>query len=209
MSDILVRLNRIKKIYDGICVLDVGELQFNNCGFVVISGESGSGKTTLLNIMGLLDTCDTGDVIYHGKSVNLLDKNDWTDVRSRYIGYMFQDDILFRDRTVKDNIEYAVKISGGSYDDRRIVSIADSLGIAELLNRYPAELSRGQRQRVALARAAAGNKDVILADEPTGNIQSVQHYPKIIPVIFWSLSILISLITERQRVRFSSRVKVS
>ena len=93
--------------------------------------------------------------------------------------------------------------------EQRLAPIAKKLGITSLLNKYPYEVSGGQKQRTAVARALITQPELILADEPTGSVQLVQHYPKTTPVIFWSLSILISLMTERQSVRFSSRVKVS
>ena len=93
--------------------------------------------------------------------------------------------------------------------EKRVHAIADKLGIRDILSKFPYEVSGGQKQRCACARALINEPKLILADEPTGSVQLVQHYPKTTPVIFWSLSILISLMTERQSVRFSSRVKVS
>lgn len=102
-----------------------------------------------------------------------------------------------------------IELDGTKIDTAYVDKIMDVLGLSEKKFSMPNQLSGGQQQRGAIARALAAKPSIILADEPTGSVQLVQHYPKTTPVIFWSLSILISLMTERQSVRFSSRVKVS
>ena len=113
--------------------------------------------------------------------------------------------------TGRENILLPLSIHNidSSIAEKHLNDIAGFLGITDVLSKFPAQMSGGQKQRVAAARSLISNPDIILADEPTGSVQLVQHYPKTTPVIFWSLSILISLMTERQSVRFSSRVKVS
>ena len=113
--------------------------------------------------------------------------------------------------SLKDNILLPLVLADAPVQEmeERLWPIAEKLGIDALLEKYPYEVSGGQKQRAAVARALITRPQLILADEPTGSVQLVQHYPKTTPVIFWSLSILISLMTERQSVRFSSRVKVS
>ena len=110
---------------------------------------------------------------------------------------------------VYENIVLPVELDGNKVDKKFMKEVVQMLGLEDKLNNMPNNLSGGQQQRVAIARALVSKPAIVLADEPTGSVQLVQHYPKTTPVIFWSLSILISLMTERQSVRFSSRVKVS
>lgn len=131
--------------------------------------------------------------------------------RRGHLGFVFQDFNLLDTFTVKDNIFLPLVLSKLPYEEmeRRLVPLSAKLRLSELLNKFPYEISGGQKQRTAAARALITNPGILLADEPTGSVILVQHYPKTTPVIFWSLSILISLMTDRQSVRFSSRVKVS
>lgn len=174
-------------------------------------GESGSGKTTLLNILAALDKPTVGEVLLNGKNLVSLKEKEISAFRREHLGFVFQDFNLLDNFSLKDNIFLPLVLSGVDYRDmeKRLAPIASLLGIEKLLNKYPYEVSGGQKQRAAVARAIITNPELILADEPTGSVTLVQHYPKTTPVIFWSLSILISLMTERQSVRFSSRVKFS
>jgi len=151
------------------------DITFEGNGFVAIIGESGSGKTTLLNIIGLLDSPNEGAVSFNDMEFSRdISNNYCDDFRSGKLGYVFQDDILLNQLTVEENILYPVKLKRivSNEDFKLLNSISELIGIANLLDRYPYQLSRGQRQRVAIVRALINNPDVLLADEPTGNLDS-------------------------------------
>lgn len=179
--------------------------------FVAIMGASGSGKTTLLNCISTIDKVTSGNIYVAGRNITNLNGKELNKFRREELGFIFQDFNLLDTLTAYENIALALSIQGVKPDeiDARIRKVARELDIESVLKKYPYEMSGGQKQRVASARAIITEPKLILADEPTGSVQLVQHYPKTTPVIFWSLSILISLMTERQSVRFSSRVKVS
>ena len=177
--------------------------------FVSIIGSSGSGKSTLLNLLGGLDRPTSGDVILDGKAIFEMDDEALTIFRRRKIGFVFQNYNLVPILNVYENIVLPIELDGTKIDTAYVDKIMDVLGLSEKKFSMPNQMSGGQQQRVAIARALAAKPSIILADEPTGSVTLVQHYPKTTPVIFWSLSILISLMTERQSVRFSSRVKFS
>lgn len=186
--------------------LDGVSLSLGEGRIYVILGPSGSGKSTLLNMIGGLDSLDSGEITISGRNISRSDKKKMTDYRREDVGFVFQFYNLIPDLTVQENIQVVADIAKQPMD---IEEVMKALDIDKYKNRFPKELSGGQQQRVAIARALIKNPKILLCDELTGSVQLVQHYPKEIPVIFWSLSILISLMTERQRVRFSSRVKVS
>lgn len=196
--------NQVEALHNVSFSVEAGE-------YVAIMGESGSGKTTLLNILAALDKPTGGKVYLKGNDLGKIREKEMAAFRRQNLGFVFQDFNLLDTLTLKDNIFLPLVLSGKKYTEMesRIAPIAEQLGISKLLNKYPYEVSGGQKQRAAAARALITQPQLILADEPTGSVQLVQHYPKTTPVIFWSLSILISLMTERQSVRFSSRVKVS
>lgn len=174
-------------------------------------GESGSGKTTLLNILAALDKPTAGEVLLNNKNIVTLGEREISKFRRENLGFVFQDFNLLDHFSLKDNILLPLVLADAPVQEmeERLWPIAEKLGIDVLLEKYPYEVSGGQKQRAAVARALITRPQLILADEPTGSVKLVQHYPKTTPVIFWSLSIFISLMTERQSVRFSSRVKVS
>lgn len=213
----ILEVNNLKKVYTtrlgGNKVEALKNLSFSveEGEYVAIMGESGSGKTTLLNILAALDKPTGGQVILNGKNIVDIREKEISAFRRENLGFVFQDFNLLDNFSLKDNIVLPLVLSGVDYKEmeRRITPIAAQLGILDILGKYPYEVSGGQKQRAAVARALIIKPELVLADEPTGSVQLVQHYPKTTPVIFWSLSILISLMTERQSVRFSSRVKVS
>ena len=206
---ILVTEN-LKKYYGTepniVRALDGVSLSVEEGEFVAIVGTSGSGKSTLLNMMGGLDVPTEGEVIIAGKKLSRLDDERLTIFRRRRIGFVFQNYNLVPILNVYENIILPVSLDGERPDEDYIRRVIRLLGIQDKLTDMPNNLSGGQQQRVAIARALAAQPALLLCDEPTGNVTLVQHYPKEIPVIFFSLSTLISLIADRQRVRFSSQV---
>lgn len=172
----------------------------------VLFGPSGSGKSTLLNIIGGIDEADSGSIVIEGEKIEDMNEKTLTRYRRKHLGYVFQMYNLIPNLTVKENMEVGAYLSDHPLD---INDLLKTLGLYDHRDKLPNQLSGGQQQRTSIGRAIIKNPSILLCDEPTGSVQLVQHYPKTTPVIFWSLSILISLMTERQRVRFSSRVKVS
>lgn len=142
--------------------------------FVALTGPSGCGKTTLLNIIGGLDRPTSGDVRVEGRSLNDLSNSDLADLRLRRIGFVFQAYNLVPVLSGVENVEFIMQLQGVGKDDRRrrASEVLSSVGLAEMQARRPAELSGGQQQRVAVARALASNPAIILADEPTANLDS-------------------------------------
>lgn len=172
----------------------------------VLLGPSGSGKSTLLNIIGGIDNADSGYIAINGEKTVDMDEKTLTQYRRKHLGYVFQMYNLIPNLNVKENVEVGAYLSDSPLD---VDDILKTLGLYEHRHKLPNQLSGGQQQRTSIGRAIVKNPDILLCDEPTGSVTLVQHYPKTTPVIFWSLSILISLMTERQSVRFSSRVKFS
>lgn len=174
--------------------------------FAVILGQSGAGKSTVLNMLGGMDQPTTGQVVIDGEDVSAMNERQLSDFRAAKIGFIFQFYNLIPSLTAYENVALTKSIVKDAKDAKTAL---EEVGLTAHRDKFPAQLSGGEQQRVSIARALAKNPRIILGDEPTGSVTLVQHYPKTTPVIFWSLSILISLMTERQSVRFSSRVKFS
>ena len=142
--------------------------------FTVISGPSGSGKTTLLNLIGCIDRADQGSIMVGGRSVQSMDDDTLSDFRARQLGFVFQNFNLLPVLTAIENVEYPLVLAGMAPNPRRarVAALLDAVGLADRAKNRPGQLSGGQRQRVAIARALACRPQLVLADEPTANLDS-------------------------------------
>ena len=159
----------VQKALDGV------SLNFRDSEFVAILGPSGSGKTTLLNVLGGLDRYDSGDLIINGTSTKKYTDRDWDSYRNHTIGFVFQSYNLIPHQTILSNVELALTISGIGKEERRkkAAEALAKVGLGDQVHKKPSQLSGGQMQRVAIARALVNDPDILLADEPTGALDSV------------------------------------
>ena len=174
----MLEIKNITKVYktEGFTqkALDNVSISFSKCEFTSILGPSGSGKTTLLNIIGGLDHYTKGDLIINGTSTKKFKDSDWDSYRNHRIGFVFQNYNLISHQTILSNVKLALTLSGISSEEatERAKKALDSVGLSKHINKRPAELSGGQMQRVAIARALVNDPDILLADEPTGALDS-------------------------------------
>lgn len=176
----LLEVNNLKKIYTtrfgGNKVKALSDVSFSvdEGEYVAIMGESGSGKTTLLNILASLDKPTSGDILLNNKNIVSIKEKEISAFRRNNLGFVFQDFNLLDTFSLQDNIFLPLVLSGESYDEmnKRLIIIAKKLGINDILQKYPYEVSGGQKQRVAVARALITNPQLVLADEPTGSLDS-------------------------------------
>lgn len=174
----MILLSALRKAYRTETVettaLDDIDLRIDAGEFVAIMGPSGCGKSTLLNMIGLLDRPTGGTYTLEGREVARLPENDLTDIRKRRIGFIFQNFNLIDELSVRENVELALLYHGISAAERRarVDKVLDKVGIAHRANHRPSQLSGGQQQRVAVARAVVAEPPLILADEPTGNLDT-------------------------------------
>jgi putative ABC transport system ATP-binding protein len=177
-SDTLIRLDDVTKIFytDEIetHALSGIKLEINRGEYVSIAGPSGCGKSTLLSILGLLDSPSQGTYILNDKPVENLKHSERARIRNREIGFIFQSFNLIGDLTVYENVELPLTYRGMRSQERkeRVMEALDKVGMAHRAKHLPSQLSGGQQQRVAVARALGGNPLILLADEPTGNLDS-------------------------------------
>lgn len=174
----MLEIKNIKKEYRtaGLVqmALDGVSMNLRDNEFVAVLGPSGSGKTTLLNIIGGLDQADSGDLVINGVSTAKYRDRDWDTYRNHTIGFVFQSYNLIPHQNVLRNVELALTISGISGEQRRIRAeeALREVGLEEHMHKLPMQLSGGQMQRVAIARALVNDPDIVLADEPTGALDS-------------------------------------
>ncbi|MGX7112674.1 ABC transporter ATP-binding protein [Gemella cuniculi] len=176
----LLEVNNLRKVYTTRLSTQSTEALKNvnfavdNTEYVAIMGESGSGKTTLLNIIATFDKATSGSVLLNGANLSKLKDRDLADFRRDNLGFVFQDFNLLDNFSIKDNILLPLVLANKNYRDmeKRLEKVTKPLGIDKLINKYPYEISGGQKQRVAVARAIITNPALILADEPTGALDS-------------------------------------
>ena len=174
----MIKLDNISKIYSTEEVqttsLNGVSLEIKEGEFAAIMGPSGCGKSTLLNIMGLIDTPTEGTYLLNGKDVSTLTENERTDIRKGVIGFVFQSFNLIDELNVNENVELPLLYMGVPAKERkeRVLEVLRRMNMSQRGKHFPSQLSGGQQQRVAIARAVIGNPKIILADEPTGNLDS-------------------------------------
>ncbi len=177
-NNITIKTENLKKDYkeDGVVVHAIRGISFEieKGEFVAIVGPSGCGKTTLLNLLSGLDTPDEGKVWLNGKLISEMSGKELSDFRRDNIGFIFQAYNLIPVLTVEENIEYVMLLQGVKKEERhkRVLKALEDVGLSGYENRKPTQLSGGQQQRVAIARAMVSNPEIILADEPTANLDS-------------------------------------
>jgi len=174
----MVQLNNVEKVYRAGTVetlaLNSISLDIKKGEFLSIMGPSGCGKSTLLNIMGLLDTPSKGELKIDKQKMEDFSDKQLAKFRNKKLGFIFQSYHLINDLKVMDNVEVPLLYRSSSAKERRRLAIGalDKVGLSNRVNHFPSQLSGGQKQRVAIARAIVGNPEIILADEPTGNLDS-------------------------------------
>jgi putative ABC transport system ATP-binding protein len=178
MAEPLIKITNIKRNFqlgeETIYVLKGIDLQINKGEYVALMGPSGSGKSTLMNILGCLDTPTSGNYILNNKDVSKMHDDDLAEIRNKEIGFVFQTFNLLPRTTALDNVALPMVYAGFSKSERnkRATEVLTQVGLADRMDHQPNQLSGGQRQRVAVARALVNNPSIILADEPTGNLDS-------------------------------------
>ena len=178
MMQTLIRLEGVKKVFltDEVetHALDNINVEINQGEYVSIAGPSGCGKSTLLSILGLLDTPTGGQYILNGQDVSSLSRDQRAKIRNKEIGFIFQSFNLIGDLTVYENVELPLTYRGMRSAERRqrVTAALERVGMAHRSKHLPSQLSGGQQQRVAVARAVCGEPSILLADEPTGNLDS-------------------------------------
>ena len=174
----MLKLSDIVKTYSSgntkVTALNGINIEFRENEFVSILGPSGCGKTTMLNIIGGLDRYDSGDLSINQKSTKKFRDSDWDSYRNHSIGFVFQNYNLIPHQTVLSNVELALTLSGVSKSERRkrAKEVLEKVGLGDQIRKKPNQMSGGQMQRVAIARALVNNPEILLADEPTGALDS-------------------------------------
>lgn len=178
MSNPLIKITNIKRDFvlgnEIVYVLKGIDLEINKGEYVALMGPSGSGKSTLMNLLGCLDTPTSGNYILNGKDVSKMHDNELAEIRNKEIGFVFQTFNLLPRTTALDNVALPMIYAGYSKSERkeRATKVLQQVNLADRMDHQPNQLSGGQRQRVAIARALVNSPSIILADEPTGNLDS-------------------------------------
>ena len=176
MSDIIISIKDLRKTYrtesESLTILNDLSIDIEKGKKIVIAGESGSGKSTFLNIVGALDNASAGSIIVGPYNVGQMDEEDAAEYRNRFLGLIFQFHYLLKDFTALENVYLPAFMAGVNKKEaeEKALILLDDVGLSSRVNHLPSELSGGERQRVAVARALINDPQVILADEPTGNL---------------------------------------
>ncbi|MGB8707240.1 MAG: ABC transporter ATP-binding protein [Dehalococcoidia bacterium] len=175
-SDGIMELNNISKIYDigemKVTALDNISFRCNKGEAVSIMGPSGSGKSTLMNLLGCLDRPTSGSYCLEGQDVSSFNDNELAEIRNQKLGFVFQSYNLLPKMTALENVELPMVYAGQGHRRERALEALESVGISNRARHHPTEMSGGEQQRVAIARALVNNPRIILADEPTGNLDT-------------------------------------
>lgn len=214
----LIAISNLYKIYNPgknqVNALNGVTMAIQPGEFAAIIGHSGSGKSTLMNIIGCLDTPDNGTYYLNETDVSSLSDKELSVIRSKEIGFVFQSFHLLHNLTALENVELPLKYRGFRKEKRHIMALAalDQVGLANRLHHYPYQLSGGQQQRVAIARAIAASPPILLADEPTGNLDS-KSGKEIMQIIstLWQNGTTIILITHDNQIAQTAKhiIKIS
>lgn len=213
----MIELKDVTKIYDlgasKVKALQEINLTINKADFIAIEGPSGSGKSTLLNIIGCIDTPTEGKVFISGVDVSGLSDRELTKIRLRKIGFIFQLFYLIPTLTAQENIELPMREARLPYRNRKARSnkLLEMVGLVERANHYPNQLSGGEQQRIAIARALANEPEIILADEPTGEIDrpTGNRILKIFKNLVDSTDITIIMVTHDPKVASQTKCRIT
>lgn len=178
MDKVILETRAVSKIYGAgaakVAALESASVTLAQDEVLLIMGPSGSGKTTLLSIMGCILRPTDGEVLVHGRNISACDERELANIRRRYFGFVFQAFNLFRSLTAQENVEVVLRMKGRSKQKvhAEAADLLERVGLARRAHAYPRDLSGGEKQRTAIARALAGDPPIILADEPTANLDS-------------------------------------
>ncbi len=199
---VLINTEKLSKKYGKddteIVALDSVTISIDKGEFLSVMGASGSGKSTLLNLLGGLDYPTEGTVCYEGRNIFDMDDDELSDFRLKKLGFIFQSYNLIPELSVAENIILPKAIAREKQDDKRMSEIVEILGLSERLNHLPQQLSGGQQQRVAIARALVNQPEILLCDEPTGNLdkKSGENVIKLLKMLNETYGITIVMITH-------------